>query len=447
MKGEINMFENIIGYESIKRELGIIADMFRDPEKYERIGAQNVNGVLLYGAPGTGKTTFIKDMIEACNVTTYTLRKDKSNDDFIDTIRETFEEAKKNAPAIVFMDDMDKFADQDERCPEEYAVIQACIDDVKGCKVLALATVNEPDRLPYSLKRAGRFDKVIKLNNPGRADSEKIVKHYLSLKGCNDKVDYKEVARLLDGESCAALESIINEASIMAAYDNRTAVENQDIINATLNVIYHTPAAVTSTEEQSDPTLAYHEAGHAVISEILEPGSVNIISTANRSGSSVGGFTSYQQAENYFNSMDYMENRVMCLLGGKAANDIVFGINDVGCNDDLHRAYDIVTRFVDNYCAFGFNSWEGITSESSEELKSKKETLVSFEMEKYYQKVKKILIDNREFLDKLAERLMTDKLMTYHTVQKIKNECYGKSHKSGSRNSTVKRNKTAEAVI
>ena len=193
------MFENIIGYESVKKELSVIVDMFKDPEKYDRIGAKYINGILLYGAPGTGKTTLIKDMIDACGVTTYTLRKDKANDDFIDTIRETFEKAKNNTPAIVFMDDMDKFADEDSRCPEEYAVIQACIDEVKGYKVLALATVNEPDRLPRSLRRVGRFDKTIKLGNPGREDSEKIVKHYLSLKGCGSNVDYKEVARLLSG--------------------------------------------------------------------------------------------------------------------------------------------------------------------------------------------------------------------------------------------------------
>ena len=402
--------------------------MFRNTEKYDRIGAKYINGILLYGAPGTGKTTFIKDMIDACGVTTYTLRKDKANDDFIDTIRETFELARENEPAIVFMDDMDKFADEDARCPEEYAVIQACMDESKDHKVLALATVNEPDRLPYSLKRAGRFDKIIKLGHPGRSDSEKIVNHYLSKKGCSANINYKEVARLLDGQSCASLESIINEASIMAAYDNRETVDNRDIINATLNVVYHTPAAVNSSDGQSDPTLAYHEAGHAVISEILEPGSVNIVSTADRSGSDVGGFTSYQQSEKYFNSMDYMENRVMCLLGGKAANDVVFGINDVGCNDDLHRAYDIVGRFVDNYCSYGFHSWEGITErDSSNELKNKKETLVSFEMEKYYQRVKRILIENKEFLDMLAERLMKDKLITFHTVQEIKAACYPQS--------------------
>ncbi len=418
------MFENIIGYESIKRELSIVVDMFRNSEKYDRIGAQYINGVLLYGAPGTGKTTLVKDMIEACGVTTYMLRKDKSNDDFIDTIRETFEMAKENAPSIVFMDDMDKFADEDNMYSEEYTVVQSCIDEVKGYKVLALATVNEPDRLPRSLTRVGRFDKTIKVGNPGRGDSEKIVKHYLSMRGCDDSVDYKEVARLLDGQSCATLESIINEASIMAAFDNREKVDNQDIINATLNVIYNTPVSVNSTKEQSDPTITYHEAGHAVVAEILEPGSVNIISTADRSGSDVGGFTSYQQSEKYFNSMDYMENRVMCLLGGKAANDIVFGINDVGCNDDLHRAYAIVERFVDDYCSYGFHIWEGITRESSEELKNKKETLVSFEMEKYYQKVKRILIENRRFLDMLAERLGKDRLITYHTVQEIKNECY-----------------------
>ncbi|MBO4537402.1 MAG: AAA family ATPase [Erysipelotrichaceae bacterium] len=422
------MFERIIGYENIKKELSVIVDMFRNPEKYDEIGAKYINGVLLYGAPGTGKTTLIKDMIDACNVPTYTLRKDKANDEFIDEIRETFEKAKKNAPAIVFMDDMDKFADADERCPEEFAVIQACIDDVKDHKVMALATVNEPDRLPYSLTRSGRFDKTMKLDNPSRQDAEKIVRYYLSTKGCVDEVDYREVARLLDGSSCATLESIINEASIMAAYDDRKKVSNEDIINATLKVIYHTPSAVSSESEQTDPTLAYHEAGHAVVSEILEPGSINIISIADRSGNDVGGFTSYQQSEKYFNSIDYMENRVMCMLAGKAANDIVFGINDVGCDDDMRRAFKIVTRFVDNYCSYGFHNWEGIAENgSSNEFMNKKETLVSFEMEKYYQKTRKILIDNRQFLDALAKRLMKEKTITYHSVQAIRNECYGKT--------------------
>ncbi len=419
------MFENIIGYESIKKELSVIVDMFRNPEKYDRIGAKCISGLLLYGAPGTGKTTLARDLIDACGVTAYTLRKDKGSGDFIDTIRETFEKAKKSAPAIVFMDDMDKFAEEDRRSPEEYTVVQSCIDEARGCRVLAIATVNESDRLPPSLKRAGRFDKVIRIGNPGREDSERIVGHYLSRKGCEEGVDYKEVARLLDGQSCAALESIINEAGIAAAYDCREKIENRDIISATLNVVYKTPVSASSGLGQSDPALAYHEAGHAVVSEILEPESVNIVSTADRSGSDVGGFTSYRQPERYFNSMDHMANRVRCLLGGKAASDIAFGISDVGCNDDLHRAYEIVKRFVDNYCSYGFHAWEGIASESSEELRNRKETLVSFEMEKYYQKAKRILIENRAFLDRLAERLMQERLVTYHTVQEIRKECYG----------------------
>lgn len=114
----------------------------------------------------------------------------------------------------------------------------------------------------------------------------------------------------------------------------------------------------------------------------------------------------------------------MCLLGGKAANDIVFGINDVGCNDDLHRAYEIIKRFVDNYCSYGFYSWEGIATESGEELKSRKETLASFEMEKYCQKVKRVLIENRNFLDRLAAELRQEGLITYHVVQQIRSECY-----------------------
>ena len=415
------MFERIIGYDNVKKELSVVIDMVVNREKYERLGANLVNGILLHGEPGTGKTTFASEFITACGIDAFTVRKDRPADEFLSHIKKTFEEAKKAAPSIVFLDDMDKFTDDAHPYnSEEFSTVQACIDEVKGSGVLILATANDIEDFPDSLLRAGRFDIIISVDNPNLNDAQRIVKHYLNERGFGENLDCEEIARLLDGGSCAQLESVINEAVIIAAYDGREEINNDDVLQAAMRVIYDSPSNAASTGNRYSLEIAYHEAGHAIVSEILEPGSVNLISI--KRGNSSGGFTSYQQSDDYFTSVDCMENRIIALLAGKAANDVVFGKVDVGCSRDLDRAYRIATRFVDDYCAYGFTSWEGITHGSSTELKNRKETLVSYEIQKYYLKAKRVLIENREFLDLIANDLMNKGVVTYRRIQEIKAE-------------------------
>ena len=194
-----------------------------------------------------------------------------------------------------------------------------------------------------------------------------------------------------------------------------------DIVKACLRIIHKAPEKESAHSPEVLKAVAYHEAGHAVIAEVLEPGSVNFVSVRSHGGST-GGFTNYYQPEEYWIKKQYMENRVTVILGGKAATETVFGETDVGANNDLHRAFDICERFVDDYCSNGFDRWIQNNTPSNS-LLERQSAQISFEMEKFYHKAKKILIDNREFLDKVATALMNKDILTSVEIQAIKATC------------------------
>ena len=414
-------FEEIIGYDSIKKELYRICDIMRNEEYYTHLGVNVPSGLLLDGKPGVGKTTMANCFIKASGRPAFICRKDKSNGDFVKFIKECFEKAAKAAPSIVLLDDMDKFANEDEyhRNAEEFVTVQSCIDEYKGKGVFVFATINDGRALPSSLTRAGRFDNCIEIENPSGKDAENIVAHYIAKKNFVAEVNVQTVARLLNGASCAELETVINEAGIYAGYARKDKIEMDDIISACMRIIHKAPETGAPYSEKALKRIAYHEAGHAVVAELLNEGSVNFVSVR-RHGGGIGGFTSYYQDEDYFLEKRSMENRVLAVLGGKAATEIVFGETDVGANSDLHRAFDIVTRFVDNYCSYGFDKWV-MDHASSNDLLNRKEQQIYSEMDRYYHETKKMLIQNRTFLDKVAQALCEKDVLTGEELRKIKN--------------------------
>ncbi len=419
-------FDRVVGYKSAKTELERIIDMMINPDAYSKLGVKTTRGLLLFGEPGVGKTTMAKCFIEASRRKTFTLRKDAPDGDFVKLIKKTFDDAKEAAPSIVFLDDMDKFANEDSyhKNAEEFVTVQACIDDAKEHEVFVLATANDLDNLPDSLLRAGRFDKSIEVENPKGNDVVLIVKHYLKNKNLSDDIDYKEIARMLDGRSCAALETVINEAGVYAGFEKRETINMNDFVRAFMRVVYKAPEAENYEYGKYLREFAVHEAGHVLVSEIQEPGSVTLATVKKHDGGSTGGFVSYKRDDDYFESMSYMENRVRACLAGKAATEIVYGQIDVGANSDLHRAFDIVKRFVDSYCGYGFGQWEGIPDrEESQMVANRKALLVQTEMERYYQQTKRILIENRELLDRLTDALADKKVILYQDIQNIKAGC------------------------
>ena len=416
-------FEKVIGYEDVKMELERICDLLVNTQKYSMLGVTPPGGLLLHGEPGVGKTTMAKCFIQACGRKTFTCRKLKPDGEFVNEIKATFDEAATNAPSIVFLDDMDKFANDDRyhRNSEEFVAVQSCIDEVKGKDVFVLATANDLDNLPDSLLRAGRFDKVIAVKNPTGKDAVEIIRYYLGRKNYLAEIDTEEVARILDGRSCAELETVVNEAGIYAGFEGKEKITMDDIVRACMRIIYKAPETLSPAEDEFLEQTAYHEAGHAVVAEVLEEGSVSLVSVCEH-GREIGGITAYYQPDRYFHAKKYMENRVLAVLAGKAATEVKYGETDVGANSDLHRAFDIVTRFIDNYCSYGFESWEEDNS-SSNDLHVRREVQVYTELQRYYQTARKILIQNREFLDKLAGALVERKTLIGKDVREIKKSC------------------------
>ena len=414
-------FDKVIGYEEEKLELEKICDIMKHPKKYKDLGVSTPKGLLLQGDPGLGKTLMAKCFIEASGRKAVCCRKDKPDGDFVNEIRRAFDEAKASAPSIVFLDDMDKFANEDERHrnAEEFVTIQSCIDDCRDDEVFVLATTNETHCLPSSLLRAGRFDKILDVKAPKYEDAVKIVEFYLGQKKFVSEVDVEEVTKILSGKSCAELETVINEAGIYAGFEGKKSIEMDDIVKACLRIIFHAPEVI-SPDMDYLKEVAYHEAGRTVVQEILEPGSINLVSVASHSGD-IGGITSYNNNKNYFKDINFMQNRVRCVLGGKAATELVFGTTDTGANHDLHRAYDIVERFVDNYCSLDFSMF--IRQDSGPEIADRKDVAIGVEMGRFFAETKKILIDNREFLDKLAETLIEKRTLLQKDIAAIRESC------------------------
>ena len=411
-------FESIIGYAGVKLELMRILDQLRYPEKYTALGVTDTHGLLLYGAPGVGKSTFALDFLNVTGRKTFICRKDKTNGDFVEEIVQTFDQAAEAAPSVILLDDLDKFANGDRRRrdTDEFVTVQTCIDRVKDKQVFVVATANDIDKLPESLTRAGRFDNVLKLECPRGKDAQDIVAHYLSKKAFVADMDVRRIGRLLNGRSCAELETVVNQAGIYAAFDGRQRVEMKDMIKSILRIIFEAPESFKE-DLRTLPLIACHEAGHALAAELLEPDSVDLITVLNHD-SQAAGVTAVSMDECYFHFHEMMEHRVMYLLAGKAATEICYGIVDPGVVADMRRAFAIVARFVGNYCSFGFDQFV-YSNDSSDSLRDRRDTRVATELERYYAQVKKLLMVNKDKLVALTNRLVEEKTLLGDQVQQI----------------------------
>ena len=416
---EKKYFETIIGYESIKLELSRIIDQLTNPDKYSALGVTEPRGLLFFGPPGVGKSTFARAVIDASGRKAFVCRKDKPDGDFVKEIVKIFDEAEEAAPSIVFLDDLDKFANEDERRrdTEEFVTVQACIDKVKDKGVFVIATANNIQKLPVSLTRAGRFDHRLHIKTPSGKNAEDIVAYYLSQKPFVADMDIKLIARLLADRSCAELETVINQAGTYAAFDGRSTVEMKDVVKAVLRVVFKAPESFEDNDEAL-PLVACHEAGHAIVAEILDPGSVNLV-TVLKHDSFASGVASIHRDDMYFYSKKMMENRVMYILAGRAATEICYGAVDTGAGSDLGRAFDIVNRFISDYCSKGFDQFPYDMTRCSSGVLDRRDAKVANEMEYYYEKTKQIVFENKNKLEKLISQLVEKKTLLGDQVREV----------------------------
>ena len=422
MEDYLKAFDNVIGYDDIKNELMPICDMFHNPEKYAKLGVVMPSAAVLEGLPGYGKTLMCKCFIEACGVPYFVCRKDKANGDFINYMKKCFDDAVEKAPAIVFLDDMDKFAndDQDHKNSEEYVAVQACIDNVKGKNVFVIATTNEVFNLPDSLLRAGRFDIRFEMSGLNKDDQMKLIEHFLSNKPVAKDLSIEHIWQILGNNvSCAELEKIINDTAIKVAFKQKSVIEYKDIVDACLR--HHFCVIDEHIDEITDQhrVTACHEAGHAIVSEILDPNSVGLVSIQAYRGSTAGVtefvFDEYEQKTHIAK-----EQRIIALLAGKAASEIVLNQKDMGSWHDIYKAKKMIVRLRDDDCVYGFDC--AVDTDSSSEQLNRADRTLNAELDRFYAEAKKIVFEHRDFLDAVVNALLEKKTIFAEDIQAIKKE-------------------------
>lgn len=428
----MKVFDNIIGYTAEKMELEQISDILVHHEEYKKLGVKPPTGLLLYGKPGVGKTLMADALSKSSGLKSFICRKNEPNGEFIKVIKAAFAEAAVQAPSIVFLDDMDKFANEDsEHCnAEEYVTIQTCIDEYKGKGIFVLATANDIDDLPDSLLRAGRFDRVMEIKPPRGKDAEKIVEYYLSKKKFVSAINVKLISRLLDGRSCAELETIINDAGVYAGFERADAITMNHLMKASLSRIYEVPAN-TLFERHQPIDLAHgysdaasnviHEAGHVVMAEVLYPGSVTLVSVFHKKDEN-SGFTmtcNYEQTD----ARTWRKINSIIAFGGKAAIERKYGYADEGSSKDIDEVAESIGEQAQSNCVFGFGLYTEGPYFSSDSLKAKLEQTKATLMEQYMSKARKILAANHTLFDRVAEELALKGILTMDDIRSITDEC------------------------
>ncbi len=417
----MSAFDKVIGYDSIKNELKQVCDMIHNGEVYESLGVRLPRGILLYGDPGLGKTLMAKCFIEESGLNAYIVRRNKGGDGFVDEITDAFKRAAENAPSIVFLDDIDKFANEDDNhCDaEEYVAVQAGIDDIKDSGVFVIATANNINKLPRSLKRSGRFDIKVEFNDPSGSDAENIIAHYLNGKKIAEDVNMEDLAKMLVPSSCAQLETVLNSAAISAAYARKECINMSDLVQATLKMQYEAPDYSIKKTVEELRKIALHEAGHLVMSEVLDPGSVGLASLRSTGRDSVGGFIKRcREPKN-------RRHAILIFLASKVAVELYYAETCAsGCQSDISSAYSYIREGMSTNATCGLFLVDVETRMSpsmSGTLNSMSEAVVHAEMERYMFKARDILLKNKEFLEKATEALFKKETLLYSEIQEIRN--------------------------
>jgi len=407
-----DVFENVIGYDSQKLDLSRFIDILNNEKKYNKIGVKTPVSILLYGDPGLGKTMISKCLLNGLNRPTFILRKDESKENMVDAINKVFEDAFKESSAAVLLDDVDKFSDNDSDHPnsEEFITIQTWIDRAKNSHVFIILTANSIDELPDSLLRRGRIDKHFEFKQPNREDSEKIIKYYLSQKKNCGEMDYQEITDLFQDMSPVEIESYINEAAIYTGYDNKTAIDMDDIIRVYLHSVCKVPEVLNKEKEEFLEEASYFNAGTVVVQELNEPGSVCLCSVLNNYNG-LDGTTVTVRDKNYWFDKKYMENRIMMLLAPRASYELKYGTTDIDSDKLIDRAYYIIKRFVEDYGCDGMSHMCLPHMEPTEQLRSYNENQVLLHLSTYYDKTKKLLTNHRDLLDNVAAALQDKKTL------------------------------------
>ena len=431
-------FKDVAGQDEAKESLTEIVDFLHNPDKYASIGAKLPKGALLVGPPGTGKTLLAKAVAGEANVPFFSL----AGSDFVEMfvgvgasrVRALFKEAQKQAPCIIFIDEIDAIGksrdsrygggnDEREQTLNQLLAEMDGFDSSKG--LFILAATNRPEVLDKALLRPGRFDRRIIVDKPdlkGRIDTLKVHSKDVLM---DDTVDLEAIGLATSGAVGSDLANMINEAAIAAVKDGRKVVSQKDLFEAVEVVIAGKEKKDRILSKEEKRTVAYHEVGHALITALkknAEP--VQKITIVPRTMGSLGYVMQVPEEEKYLMTKDELMTRLVTLLGGRAAEEVVFDTVTTGASNDIEKATQIARAMITQYGMsekFGLMSLETVESkylDGSARLNCSDETAAMIDdevkelLKECFAEAKKLLSENRDVLDEIAKYLYEKETIT-----------------------------------
>ncbi|HBN05578.1 MAG TPA: peptidase M41, partial [Bacteroidales bacterium] len=468
-------FEDVAGLEGAKLEVMEIVDFLKNPKKYTDLGGKIPKGALLVGPPGTGKTLLAKAVAGEAKVPFFSL----SGSDFVEMfvgvgasrVRDLFKTAKEKAPCIIFIDEIDAIGrargknlasgSNDERENTLNQLLTEMDGFGTNAGVIILAATNRADVLDKALLRAGRFDRQIHVDLPDLEERKAIFKvHTKNLKYDKKSVDIEFLAKQTPGFSGADIANVCNESALIAARHNKKLIGKQDFLDAVDRIIGGLEKKNKVIAPNEKKTIAYHEAGHASVSWMLEHASPLVKVTIVPRGQALGAAW-YLPEERQITTKSQLMHEMISLLGGRAAEDIVFGEVSTGALNDLERttkmAYSMVAYYglnekignISYYDSTGQSEY-GFTKPFSEKTAESIDNEIHKMIEEAYQKAKEILTIHREKLDKLAMQLVEKEVIFREDLELI----FGKrpfekveESAENNTNSNIEENKTESNPI
>jgi len=427
-------FKDVAGLEEIKEELQETIDFINNAAKYKKMGAHIPKGILFYGPPGTGKTLLAKAVAGETNSTFLYASGSEFVEKYVGVgakrVRTLFEKAKKEAPSIIFIDEIDAIGSKRnlESNNEKDQTLNQLLVEMDGFNtydtVIVIGATNRLDLLDEALLRPGRFDRHIYVGNPNMKAREQILEVHTKNKPLDKDVDIKELARKTHGLSGAELANIANEAAIIAVRNNETKITRSHFNMAIERVIAGLEVKNPTVLLKEKKTVSVHEAGHAIVAKILNTDRVQKISIVPR-GHALGYVIKFPEEDRYLFSEQELLNKITILLAGRAAENLIFGEVTTGAKDDLDKATKIAREMV---CEYGMSDL-GLMVVNESFLKfnyEKLRTEINKILDKGYKHAKKILEENKDLLHKISEILMEKESIEQEEIDQIFKE-YEKS--------------------
>ena len=359
-------FEDVAGVDEAKDELTEIVDFLKKPQRYTDIGARIPKGVLLVGPPGTGKTLLSKAVAGEAEVPFFIISGSEFVELFVGAgaarVRDLFEQAKKKAPCIIFIDELDAIGKSRSGSmgvvggnDEREQTLNQLLTEMDGFAstdkpVIVLAATNQPEVLDAALLRPGRFDRQVLVDRPDLSGRKTILEIYTKKVKLSAKIDLDRIAQATSGFAGADLANMVNEAALLAARAYRPEVEQQDLNEAIERVVAGLEKKSRVLQDDEKKIVAYHEVGHAIVGHLMPGGSkVAKISIVPRGMSALGYTLQLPTEERFLNSKEELQGQIATLLGGRSAEEIIFGKVTTGASNDLQRATDIAEQMVGTY--------------------------------------------------------------------------------------------------